>query len=698
MKRKVPYFFIKHSTIKFIIICILLNLGMPSYAESSENIIEVFMFKINAKTYYSKGIMKTLDTAPIIENGLTMIPFRTIFEELGYSIQWFEETSTMMATNKYNTIQLKLNDKRAIVNGKEKLMDAAPKFKNSIMMVPLNFIAENIDVTVEWREKTQIIIISRMRQFNLGKVMIYEKTNKKNDVLTYDGNIITIFPFENKEIRNWYAYKGKILLTVFDKTHNNNNFIIFKDNKFEILINNFDIKDAFEYNNNLILHGYDRDQKENNLYRFDGNNLILIQKDFYMGKYYIFKDKLIINKYDSERDYLLLAFDKNSWKPGIIEHGFIIQDMREDENYLYMAGVEQSGKKRPLAAYTGKTTDFHSFILLHPNPNTKVNLHDITIYKDKLYFVKGGKLITYEDEQEKEIIFNHTGDVYKRYNISSIVNYNDTLYLAVSGGAYVDKDGKSMKFEGDKIKPGVVNFSLLNLDVILEDFKFSKFIDLKNRLMILGIDNREGKDDNVLYVTTDGSRFSLALDVSAVNDTITLGNNTFIAVKDKDRITNKARDTMLLYNNNQITNLILGMSTRKWSIVNNNFIFQGYEADIKKNKVYTYGRIFKELMDNFEAKYWEVVGDNLFINGTHPDDKLQRLYKFDGKELVELRENIEIINIIKMRSQYYLIYARDKTPKSPTSGKKILYVFDNFNNEFIEMKVDIEVSDMIFIE
>jgi hypothetical protein len=264
------------------------------FAEAGKSDFVDLTFTLGSKYYYSKSIKKNLDAAPLSINGYTMVPFRAILEELGYTIQWNNSTRTGVATQPGSTMTIQVNSVNATVNGVKKQMPVAPRIVNTRVFVPLRFISENSGANVVWDGATKTIYITRAGVYDTGKILFFEKKrDNRNNAYIYNGKEFKVIPMVNKEVINWFSYKGKVLLTIFDRTVNNNNFVIFRNDGFQVLINDFDIKDTFEYNNNLIIHGFDRSQKINMLYRFDGENLNLIEEDFCIGKYTIFGDKLV---------------------------------------------------------------------------------------------------------------------------------------------------------------------------------------------------------------------------------------------------------------------------------------------------------------------------------------------------------------------------------------------------------------------
>ncbi|MCX7922343.1 MAG: copper amine oxidase N-terminal domain-containing protein [Clostridia bacterium] len=682
----------------FIAIGLFLVLGTGVHStEVQEDFIDL-KFTIDSKIYHSKSIQKSLNIAPFIEEGVTLVPFSPILKELGYEVQWDGQESSITASRGSSKIKLKLNNIIAVVDGEDREMTVAPKVIKGTTVVPLAFVSENCGAKVVWDGSTKSIYVTRTGRFNTGKILLYEKAKSKTDVnkvYLYDGWDIKVIVLEEKEIVNWYSYKGAVLTTMFDKTKNNNNFAIFRKDEFEVLIEDFDIKDTFEYNDNLIIHGYDRSQKINMLYRFDGKELIKVADNFYVGKRFIFKDKLVINKYNNSRNYSLVAFDKSSWTPGLLKDGFIIQDSVETDNAVYMTGVWQVGTKKPFASYDGNFISESSFKVLHPD--ITVDLKKIAVHRGKIYLIIGSEIKTIENSTLVNVLFPFA-NVYLKYNATAIKQFNNEIYIGMTGAQFVDYFSRPARApSGSVIFPGVIKFSssVSNWYNVRINFQLAEFRVENDRLIMLGINKTE--NDPALYIT-DGTNVASTLDVLNIKNTLSLGDKIFIDVSDKDRITGTNRNTMLLYSNNTIKNLILGMDMKKWSKVGAGLIFAGYESDIKKNKLYSYNNEFNELLNNFEVKYWNLIGDKLFINGINPDESKLSLYKVMDLKKESLRDNIEVIKIINARGEFYLVYAVERDNTSPLKGKKIVYIYDDRYKRFIEMKVDIEITDMIFMK
>ncbi|MCX7746854.1 MAG: copper amine oxidase N-terminal domain-containing protein [Clostridia bacterium] len=669
-------------------------------------------FTVNGKSYYSKQAKKELDTPPFVEKGSTMVPFRIILEELGYQIEWNGKEKSIKATNGASEIKLQINSKTAWVNDQKREMTSPPKVVGKSTVVPLRFIAENSGAEVKWDGKSKTIYITKNGEYNTGKALFYEKKFLKLNtyackVYIYDGEQIKTITLEDKEIINWFSFKGKVLVTMFDKSTNKNNFMLFKDDRFKMLIEDFDIKETLEYNDNLIINGLDRSQKFNKLYRFDGNELILLSDDFYVGKHILFKDKLVINKYDNLRNYTLLAYGKDSWEPGILTNGFIIKDWVDYEGVLYMTGAFQETTRKPFATYNGNSVTKESYNLLAYNLDIDIN--NIAIHNGKLYGVvqdlNEKVLMTIEKDAIKYVTFPYEGSVLK-YIVNKIKAYNNKLYVGTTS-AKVQKGTFWMTIPDDVMPSALIELQEETSETYLvkrfvDEYLLSDLLLENKKLIALGKGKTKvGKisryDDPAMYVY-DGSSLTKTMDILSIISMLSIGEKTFFHVKDVDRITNKSRNTMLLYAQNVVKNLVLGMETKKWSEVSGNVVFAGYEDDIKRNKLYSYGTGFNELMDHFEIRFWGKIEDKLFVSGYNPDRKGYSLFKFIDDKKIELKEEIEVIDMLKSKGQFYFIHAYERNSKSKLFGKKVLFIYDDLKNEFIEMKTDIEITKMIYIE
>lgn len=100
-----------------------------------------------------------LEVTPYIRNNRTFIPVRFVADALGASVEWDAETGTATLRSEENIIKLKTNDKYMYVNDEKIKMDTVPHIVNDRMMIPIRYIAENLNCDVQWDGKTSTALI-----------------------------------------------------------------------------------------------------------------------------------------------------------------------------------------------------------------------------------------------------------------------------------------------------------------------------------------------------------------------------------------------------------------------------------------------------------------------------------------------------------------------------------------------------------
>lgn len=112
------------------------------------------------------GTELSFDVAPQIINGRTMVPMRKIFEEMGATVRWFDETQTVRAVQSICFVQATINDNVMTVNGTPKILDVPPMLKDGRTLVPVRFIAEAFGAKVEWQSESATVYITSQIDYN----------------------------------------------------------------------------------------------------------------------------------------------------------------------------------------------------------------------------------------------------------------------------------------------------------------------------------------------------------------------------------------------------------------------------------------------------------------------------------------------------------------------------------------------------
>lgn len=105
------------------------------------------------------------DVAPLLVNGRTMVPLRAIFEKLGATVNWDNNTQTAIADKGDVNVKISIDDTTLYKNGKAITLDVPAQLKGGRTLVPLRAVSEAFDCVVFWNGDTQTIRILSAESF-----------------------------------------------------------------------------------------------------------------------------------------------------------------------------------------------------------------------------------------------------------------------------------------------------------------------------------------------------------------------------------------------------------------------------------------------------------------------------------------------------------------------------------------------------
>ena len=122
--------------------------------------------RIGSTIYKVDGVVNTMDAAPYIEEGRTMVPVRFLVEGLGGTVGWDNNTKTVTVRFTKPTVEIKLiiGNPTATVNGIKVPIDpnntkVVPVIKNNRTFVPLRFLVEQITgSSIDWVPADTVIM------------------------------------------------------------------------------------------------------------------------------------------------------------------------------------------------------------------------------------------------------------------------------------------------------------------------------------------------------------------------------------------------------------------------------------------------------------------------------------------------------------------------------------------------------------
>lgn len=142
---------------------------------------KLIKMKINDVNYSINGEGKKMDAKPFIKNDRTLVPLRFIVEAIGGEVNWDNDNRLVTVNSKGKTIELPIDSKTIKIDGKDVNIDQAAIIKGDRTFVPIRFIAENLDMVVNYINDTREIEISSFEDKKLeNNVDMTQALDEKN--------------------------------------------------------------------------------------------------------------------------------------------------------------------------------------------------------------------------------------------------------------------------------------------------------------------------------------------------------------------------------------------------------------------------------------------------------------------------------------------------------------------------------------
>jgi hypothetical protein len=140
---------------KLTVLLMFVSMLLPSVVSADEVVQEQSPVRV-----YFEGQLMQFNVAPVIENGVTLVQFRPIFERLGLEVNWDGATKKVTGKNTKLQVEMYLNSQSVAVNGVQRSLDLAPKLIDGNTMIPLRFVSEVSGKEVVWNEQYRTIDIN----------------------------------------------------------------------------------------------------------------------------------------------------------------------------------------------------------------------------------------------------------------------------------------------------------------------------------------------------------------------------------------------------------------------------------------------------------------------------------------------------------------------------------------------------------
>ncbi len=134
--------------------------GMVCFSPTKADESAIIQLTIGSTKAYVNFKEVTLDQPPVIENGRTLVPIRFVAEALDVLVDWSPKDQIVSLIFDNKEIDLKIGSTTANVNGSEYKLDAPPKIlPGGRTVVPIRFISEAIGAKVSWDSNKKMVTV-----------------------------------------------------------------------------------------------------------------------------------------------------------------------------------------------------------------------------------------------------------------------------------------------------------------------------------------------------------------------------------------------------------------------------------------------------------------------------------------------------------------------------------------------------------
>jgi len=207
------------------ILMVLFLMG-PALA-NADNRADTIKLSIGQSAAQVDGAPYTLEAAPRVSEGVTLVPLRFIVESFGANVAWNNNVGEITVKFGDQLISLQPGSNKAYINSlKEHVLPSPPVVEKGVTLVPLRFLAENMNYRVQYIKAADGILIEQLPPPNQPPVAEFKMpkdTVAQGETLIYedvshdpDGDELVERKWQGKENAFFEPGEYTVSLTVKD--------------------------------------------------------------------------------------------------------------------------------------------------------------------------------------------------------------------------------------------------------------------------------------------------------------------------------------------------------------------------------------------------------------------------------------------------------------------------------------------------
>lgn len=139
-------------------------ISLGGFAAMADDARVEIQFKVGDSVLSINGSEVEVVTPYVKGKGTTLVPLRVITEAFGAKVEWVDETQTVNLEYPDVNISLQIDNEVVTVNDHKETLDVAPELIEGTTMVPLRFISESFGADVRFDDETKAITVVKETQ------------------------------------------------------------------------------------------------------------------------------------------------------------------------------------------------------------------------------------------------------------------------------------------------------------------------------------------------------------------------------------------------------------------------------------------------------------------------------------------------------------------------------------------------------
>lgn len=377
-------------------ICIFLLLVLFAFAIPSQVKAD------DTPRVFLDGQELTFDVPPVIVDGRVLVPFKDIFEKMGYEFSWIPQDQAIMARHPGAStwLWMQLGNNKAYFGDKEFNMPVPPQTVDGRTMVPLGFVAEYASCKVNFNPQSNTVTI----------------TQGPRQIADIQGYLL-FNPYTGEGIREMQIYKERLNANV------NSPFIIIGINFTGVFNNALDFSWYHVKNGKRVLV-----YSEEQFIKTDKAYSKLLKDKYEVGDWLVelTKDGTVLGTYNFKIDNDSKGYRMEPWVNGSFE-GYFYKDRPLCGYIKLVNGTEIYADWMLMVVYSGAGSEH-----VQLDPKHCPELSKITSISGKFYYPDGAK---FEGNFLCDVHINEFEDgLYKvSYNIDGVMTFKDGASKLIKG-------------------------------------------------------------------------------------------------------------------------------------------------------------------------------------------------------------------------------------------------------------------------